>query len=255
MKANRYIAMVDILGFTELVRRNSIDRIVRVVEYIYTKASDVPVTWATSSRDGTQHSGTSALNKLYFSDTFIFWSPPINGSLQYEQELVRLFFNAIGQVLFNGFIAGIPLRAGLAFGESYINLERGTLVGQAIVDAYETESAQDWIGGALHSGCPVDGLLAPLPLVVDYPVPTKLFNKKPIKYALNWTRPGVTPGQSHMKQKVGWSCRERLESAFANYLAEKLPATVETKYLNAHIFYKTQMDARPRIDWLGQPLD
>lgn len=255
MKANRYIAMVDILGFSELVRRTSIDHIVRVVEYIYSKASDVVTTWATFCPDGTEHSGTFVLNKLHFSDTLICWSPPINGSLEYEQELVRLFVDAIGRVLFNGFIASIPLRAGLAFGESYIDLERGVLVGKAIVDAYETESAQDWIGGALHSGCPVDGLLGPVPLVVDYPVPTKLFNKNPVKYALNWTLQGVMPGQSHMKQEVGWSYRERLESAFANYLAEKLPATVEAKYQNAHIFYKTQMDARPRVDLLGQPLD
>jgi len=51
--------------------------------------------------------------------------------------------------------ARIPLRGGIAFGETIINIngQNNEIIGQAIVNAYLVEEAQQWIGVAFHSSC------------------------------------------------------------------------------------------------------
>jgi hypothetical protein len=48
--------------------------------------------------------------------------------------------------------AGLPHRGGIAFGKCLVDSANSVFVGEAIVHAYETAQAQEWLGFAVHPG-------------------------------------------------------------------------------------------------------
>lgn len=248
MLANRYVAMVDILGFSALIRRKSIHEVVHLVELLFERASALALVWA-ASIPGHKKSfgGTFRPRRLHFSDTILFWSPPIDGRLPHESTIIHLFFLAVSQFLFEGFITGIPLRAGIGFGQIYIDARKRIIVGQALVDAHTAEASQEWIGGALHPGCPVESLLRKPNLpIVEYPIPTKPSSDIRLLHALNWTDRAVGPGQAQLKRECGYSPREAFEQALDHYISAQLSSPAARKYENTKRFYEHQMATRPK---------
>ena len=81
------------------------------------------------------------------------------------------------------------LRGGIAFGEFFADPEANAYVGQALIDAYEVEGAQDWFG------CSLDTSVADLPqfrrVLTRHPdfivrALTLLRGATDLPYALNW---------------------------------------------------------------------
>jgi hypothetical protein len=85
----------------------------------------------------------------------------------------------------------MPLRAGIAFGPCVIDPSRELYIGQPIVDAYDVEQAQEWVGAALHTSCEAAPAFLRLSnqdpaapnheMFVKYAVPSKP------EYSLAWT--------------------------------------------------------------------
>jgi hypothetical protein len=172
------IAMCDVLGFTSLVATTPLDEIHD--RYLALVAQLEPhllfrIKTGTYERE-------IVLNRVVFSDTILMWAP--------VGETMELLPSVLGQLVARA-MGSMPLRAGLAFGECVIDPASELYVGQPIIDAYHTEQAQEWVGGAFHPSCwRSPGLHDVLckgyeRSAVKYPVPVKA-GAEPLEYALNW---------------------------------------------------------------------
>jgi hypothetical protein len=179
MPSGRYlIAMGDVLGFTNLVAATRLDEIYERYMALRAQLEPSPLF---RMKPGT-YEREIVLNRVVFSDTILWWAP--------EGETVELLPHVIGQIM-AGAVGSMPLRAGLAFGECVIDPANEIYIGQPIIDAYRTEQAQEWMGGAFHPSCwTLPGLRDTLcrgyeRSAVEYPVPVKT-GVPPLTYALNW---------------------------------------------------------------------
>src|SRR5262249_47271942 len=111
---------------------------------------------------------------------------------------------------------GVPLRVGVAFGQLYADTRGSILVGPALVEAYEIEESQEWIGCGAGRSCCAQAL-EPL---VEYEVPVKA-GKAAVPYALDWTIIGRVGASS----KTPWNPEVLLRP-----LADAAPEKAKVKY-------------------------
>lgn len=186
-QGERYVAMIDILGFRTMLDTTPLAEVVRQIGNLLVN-SKRRLAAASRSVDGQVHSRT--LGVMHFSDTVLMWTPPVEDRESGYIAGGHLFL-AVTELIYRSFIAGLPLRAGIGYGECFIDPEKHIFVGSAIADAYETETAQEWIGGALHPdvpwGVPYMGTL------VEYLVPVKSGATVILRIALNWPDCPTTP--------------------------------------------------------------
>ena len=186
MPSGKYlIAMCDVLGFTNLVSATPLDEIYKRYMALLTQLEPNPlfrIKPVTYERE-------IILDRVVFSDTILCWAP--------AGEAVEVLPVVIGQIMARA-VGSMPLRAGLAFGECVIDPANDIYIGQPIIDAYRTEQAQEWMGGAFHPSCwTMHGLLEKLckgyeRSAVKYAVPVKTAATR-LEYALNWPLLADTP--------------------------------------------------------------
>jgi hypothetical protein len=138
--ANYLIAMCDVLGFTQLVGTVGLDEIYRTYLALLAEFEPHPIFRIKSDTFERE----IVLNRVVFSDTVLLWAP--------AGETMELLPYVLGQIMVRA-VSTMPLRAGLAYGECIIDPAREVYVGQPIIDAYHTERAQEWMGGAFHASC------------------------------------------------------------------------------------------------------
>ncbi len=221
MASGRYlIAMCDVLGFTGLVTATPLDTIYERYMALRAELGPNPLF---RIKPGT-YEREIVLNRVVFSDTILWWAP--------EGETAEVLPHVIGQIM-AGAVGSMPLRAGLAFGTCVIDPANEIYIGQPIIDAYHTEQAQEWMGGAFHSSCwTLPGLRDALcsgyeGSAVEYPVPVKT-GTPPLAYALNW------PALAAPDFSV-----DLLTAAEAN-----APPPAKLKWQNARRFYDTVIPKR-----------
>jgi len=145
---NQYlIAVCDILGFSTLVEKNSLDDVVSGALGWFRKAlhhslhkrdfpSEVP---AKTAFVGNEHVGVA-----WFSDTVLLYTR------RDDDEAVQQLILTIGWLLFETMIGGnTRIRGGISYGEAYIDEANSIFVGKPIVEAYRLEQQQQWSGAAL----------------------------------------------------------------------------------------------------------
>ena len=163
MKKYRFIAMLDILGFKELLKQKGLKVTHQLMQELFK-----------STQTGTKRDYQAIINgRIYrkpavrlnyfiFSDTILIWKDyqevkNNKKDIQEKCELFREFNHGISRVLENALLRKIPLRGGIAFGESIIKIDKEgnnhEIIGQPIVDAFLLGEAQDWVGVAFHSSC------------------------------------------------------------------------------------------------------
>ena len=167
----RFVAMLDILGFKELLRQRGLDIIHQLMNDLFNSTRTGTNRDYQAIINGVRHVHPAVrLNYFIFSDTILIWkdyqevknnSERINSKeivkFQGNCELFREFNHGISRVLENALLRRIPLRGGIAFGKSIIRIDTNgnnhEIIGQPIVDAYLLGEAQDWVGVAFHSSC------------------------------------------------------------------------------------------------------
>jgi hypothetical protein len=147
MRGNHLIAVCDILGFTELVRKHSLAEVVDDALGWFRKAlthsilqGDFP-TEPPSIRDLDAH---ARIGVAWFSDTILLYTK------EDSDDAVRELVNAVAWLLFETIVTGaMRIRGGIAYGEAHIDAENSLFVGGPIIDAYLLEKDQEWSGAAL----------------------------------------------------------------------------------------------------------
>ncbi|MGH8626510.1 MAG: hypothetical protein ACREYC_14995 [Gammaproteobacteria bacterium] len=249
MLANRYIAMSDILGFKQMVKDMQLMDVIRLVEYLIEELSPQIAYMTRIGRSPNNDRSLSrdhkvSFGKLHFSDTVVLWTSAINADdLEHETAMFFNLLRVVGDAIWRALINGVPLRAGLAFGESYVDEPKQIIAGQAVVDAYLTEQAQEWMGGAVHHSCLARPMHRYIGVhLVKYDVPTKPDTALSLRLAVDWTLPArLSNGGSEMH--YGLVAREKLEQTLKGQ--PNLPASVQHKYSNTRAFLQSQIETRP----------
>lgn len=141
------VAVCDILGFKNLLRSFPLKEVVedhlgyfrkRLYHSIYQKEppNDVP------SLDDLI--AQKRVGFAWFPDTFLFYS------LEETEDDYKNVIETVTWLIFETiFDPHVRIRAGISYGEVYIDQKNQIYLSQAISDAYELQQRQEWCGGAL----------------------------------------------------------------------------------------------------------
>jgi len=188
------IAVCDILGFSQMVKTQSLDSVVNnAIGWLrkslhHSLHKDGFPESIPELRDIESHTN---IGVAWFSDTIFLYTR------RDENRCVQNLISTVAWILFETIMTGrTRIRAGISYGEVFIDPDNSLFVGPPIIDAYRLEQAQQWSGGALtktaqeripvavRSGHYADWWITP------YPVPLKSGPKEML--AVKWTW-GVHP--------------------------------------------------------------
>ena len=242
MHGKYLIAVCDILGFESIVRCNSIESVVDNALGWFRKAlkhslhgGTFPATAPpTRELENHEHVGVA-----WFSDTILFYTK------HDTDEAVGALLQAVASLLFETIIAGLTkVRAGVAYGDVYVDPENSMYVGIPIVEAYKLEKVQQWAGAALAESacarlrqCGPSGDIARW-WVTPWEVPMK-DGRAPMKtLAVNW---------NHWVHDLGWRLRWSEGSDLPpEGAALELPDVYE-KFVNTKYFHEMLCDDCKRV--------
>jgi len=147
MRGNFLVAICDILGFSKLILNNDVETVLRygvdflkktLLHSIYKNEFldyDVPYKELKTDND---------LGISWFSDTILIYSR------RDDNDACKKLLQTVGWLIFENMLSpNTRIRAGISYGEAFINEQEEIYIGKAIVDAYMLEKKQKWIGGAL----------------------------------------------------------------------------------------------------------
>jgi hypothetical protein len=132
-QSRRWVSYLDLLGFTELI--NTKDW-VYIFSY-YTRAIE----------SCTAERGFGPVEKTWFSDTFLLYTPDDSGSSFGAIEATTRWF------MYFLITAGIPVRGAMSCADLYADKQNNVFFGKALVEAYRYGENQDWIGFILSPSC------------------------------------------------------------------------------------------------------
>lgn len=135
---NRFVAFLDILGFKDLISKNSHSEIYDQLNKI-SKTKKFLESAAHEEKKPTIYIDAE-IYIVSFSDSIVVFSK--NDSI----ENFFYFLNAVRWLFARTIVAGIPLKGGIALGEVSLNKTEQIYFGQAIIDAYFMEEDVNHIG-------------------------------------------------------------------------------------------------------------
>lgn len=145
--SNYFVALCDILGFKDLVRNTNLSVLVeqhlawfrKALNHSIIRGEFPEITPPTTELDSHVHIGV-----VWFSDTILLYSR------EDTDDAIREVLTAVAWLIFETMVQGkTRIRAGIAYGEAFIDPENSLFVGQPIIDAYDLEKKQQWSGAAL----------------------------------------------------------------------------------------------------------
>jgi hypothetical protein len=182
-KRNCFVGLFDILGFSNMVKKYQLDKIWEAYNYLKSTTSFM--------KDNIESIFKSKLvNIEMFSDTFLMCTANC-----YNQTKKDACFNALLGVcdgLFQSAIINkMPIRGAITYGEVIVN--DNVIIGKPIVEAYEMEQKQDWMGCWINDNAikKVGSKLLDRhekgKLIIKYKVPFKSGEIKEC-YVFNWVQ-------------------------------------------------------------------
>jgi hypothetical protein len=222
--------MCDVLGFRELIRHTPMEEIAQRYDSLLraTEQAAQDHGFDIERIAGDSFRFTSApVDRVVFSDSILMWSRTVNPHEAVKDEDGRLSAAAAGAGLIwavrdmiqDSITRAMPLRVGIAFGACVIDPDRSIYLGPAIVDAYDAEQAQEWVGGACHPSClsapGFEGLTSPGP-IAQYPVPTK--GEFALEWAIDWPETASHEVGVKLREAAGHLVDERHRRKWKNAL-------------------------------------
>ena len=206
------IAVIDVLGFKELLKDNSLEELSRKyrnlidVKIISSKVLSIDSAGADYLECGT----------TIFSDTILMWCRD-------DVPAIECFIISCCSLMKEALELNLFLRGGISYGECIIDLDERTFLGAPIANAYLLEQSQDWIGMSLDINAKnrIDSGRFNLNGLIEYDVPLKK-RKKFNTYALHW----------------GQFCYSGTKAKIESAITENMDAKVKIKYRNTVKFIK-----------------
>lgn len=127
LKDNRFVAFFDILGFRDLVSRNTHDTIFEKLNHLKTETEKLN---RLDVRGVVLDEVTDQTRSVTFSDSLIFFSKS-DSPEDASKIIVDSFI-----LLRSAFEQNIPIKGAISFGEISVDFEKSIFFGQPIIDAY-----------------------------------------------------------------------------------------------------------------------
>lgn len=145
-EGNRYVAFFDILGFKNWVETEGSWKVFVYIRDFMNLMIRACMPKSVVNADMSVDLEPSIISYINFSDSIIFYSR--DDSYETFRSMLKVcaeFMNVV--------ICGPTrvIRGSLSHGEFYADPENNAYVGHALIDAYELEEKQDWLGVSLHS--------------------------------------------------------------------------------------------------------
>lgn len=138
--ANRFVGFIDIMGFKDIVARNSHDKIYKMM----LKVSDAMRT--NESIFGIDNEGNEInIRMMTYSDSIMIYSKDDSPSS------LDNFITAISSLADDLFFEEIPHKGAVAFGTMTLDFQKSIFFGQPLIDAYLLQEELNFYGIAVHS--------------------------------------------------------------------------------------------------------
>ena len=183
------IALCDMLGFSKLVRGNQLNTVVENVLGWFRKVLHFSINkdeWLETVPPFDDIDKNSKIGLAWFSDTILLFTR------EDSDESLRELLQTVAWLLFATINSTTRMRAGIAYGDAFIDPQNAMYVGIPIIDAYQMEQKQQWAGAALTESAVErvpefvrGGNFADWP-ILPYNVPLKN-NETLSTLAVNWT--------------------------------------------------------------------
>lgn len=192
----RFIAFCDVLGFRSLVMTQELAELGRTYAEILRRVKGSRISFKTYPSPNPGVPQRYQAGTVVFSDSILVWSDPVPAP---EPGAEGHYFAYLGALFGCALHGGLPLRVGVAYGDCIVDPEFGLYVGRPIIDAYETEELQDWVGIACHVSCfesPQGKYLCmrgasngwQVGPLIEYDVPLKTGKSagQPVRHSIDW---------------------------------------------------------------------
>lgn len=223
----RYVAFFDLLGFSAWLESEGSFNVFTYVRGFLNLMIRASLPGSVVNPDMSVVTNETTIGVINFSDSIVFYSRDDS------ETCLEAILRVSGEFM-NVVITGPSrmIRGGIAYGEFYADPEANAYVGQALVDAYRLEGAQDWLG------CSIDDTVEALPkfkrvlsrfpnYIVRALVPLRGTNKMP--YCLNWADKKQFSHISFNAERGINDCEQRARAALGSDTQElkKLERRVE----------------------------
>ncbi|MBO7242652.1 MAG: hypothetical protein J6V19_03205 [Alistipes sp.] len=132
IKTNRCVAFLDIMGFKDLVARNTHQKIYEMLNAI------------TQIQNIIEYSDKDSIFITKFSDSIAIFSKDS------KTESVQVFMGAVGYLFANCIRMEIPIKGAISYGQISVDIDNSLFFGQPIIDAYLLEEELKYYGVILH---------------------------------------------------------------------------------------------------------
>lgn len=217
----RTIALFDILGFKALVKKYPIDKLAKKYKLLIgqteglnrplIKDKDIPSLFPNHPKN------RPWCIKYIFSDTIILISENSGGVgclklLVYGWRLSQLCI-----------VNKMPLRGGIFYGDIYIDPHKDIVLGRGLIDAYELEKKQNWIGVAIDES--VEKAFPDLFKIINDP--SSVFNPLFLKYEVPFK-----DGSSKRLHTLNWRLNLVVEKGTRSLFDKKTDKSINEKIFN-----------------------
>jgi hypothetical protein len=183
-EGNRYVAFFDILGFKNWVETEGSWNVFVYIRGFMNLMIRASMPKSVVNADMSVDLEPSIISYINFSDSIVFYSR--DDSYEAFRSMLKVCAEFMNVIICGPTRA---IRGALTHGEFYADPENNAYVGQALIDAYELEEKQDWLGVSLQGS--IEGTANFIRakkesphLIVQSLVPLKDSSNKP--FCLNW---------------------------------------------------------------------
>jgi hypothetical protein len=231
----RFVAFFDLLGFSSWLEAEGSAEVFTYVRGFLNLMIRASLPGSVVHPDMSVTVKDSNMGFINFSDSIVFYSRDDSDAC--FDTMLRV----CGEFM-NGVITGPSrmLRGAISHGDFYADPEANAYVGQALVDAYRLENAQDWLSCSLH-----DSVIA-LPqfnrAVKNYPnyiVPAlvPLRGSSVIPYCLNWADHRQFNYLSFSARRGLDDCEQRARKSLRGNPVEMAKLDLRMKHTREFVFH------------------
>ena len=136
---SRFVAHIDILGMEQLMEKNPEEawQVLSGLSIAREHIHGIEVEFADKGKKSTV---ANEVFSVMFSDTIVFFT---KGDSDEELSLIVL---AVSELLHKAILHFVPVRAGIARGQFFFNIEKSMYAGPALIEAYHLGENAQWIG-------------------------------------------------------------------------------------------------------------
>lgn len=133
----RFVCFLDIMGFKDMVMRNSHSEIYQMLEDLAKKRNTLDTTKVARY-------GQDLMKTVSFSDTIVIFTKTDS------QECLELLTFAVSWLFAKAIEKEIPMKGALSCGDMSININQQIFFGQPLIDAYLLQEDVSFYGIVLH---------------------------------------------------------------------------------------------------------